>query len=394
MKIKELYINELFHLKDIRIDFTYPPNHPKAGKALDKVCFIGKNGTGKTKILRFLWEYVLAYEIPNYSLNGFHLSHINWKTNKLYFENTENFYKLLLFFPAESLYNALSQTAYTPITTLGEALDNAKLEKNNYEIDFSKIREFWQEVIIQVQKRQELKTMLMAKPENKKMTIGEFEEVFERENPNFLVALQEAWAEILDIMGLYFDAEGAKLPFQLKDNLEAHIKVKKTNQVISYSELSTGIRNFIFKIGYLKSLFFGQENINAIAFVDEPENSLFPDVLANIVETYTKNAPNTQFFFATHSPIVASQFEPCERIILDFDEEKNVIFRKGNAPEGDDPNDLLTKDFGVANLLGKKGKQQLERYIELKSLIRFSNDEKQKEQYLNEFSEIGNLYGF
>jgi AAA15 family ATPase/GTPase len=209
-----------------------------------------------------------------------------------------------------------------------------------------------------------------------------------------LIALQETWAEILDIMGLYFDAESAKLPFQLTDNLEAHIKIKKTNQVISYNQLSTGIRNFIFKIGYLKSLFFGQENLNAIAFVDEPENSLFPDVLANIVETYTKNAPNTQFFFATHSPIVASQFEPCERIILDFDDEKNVIIKKGVAPEGDDPNDLLTKDFGVANLLGKKGKQQLERYIELKALIKFSNNETEKEQYLREFSEIGNLYGF
>lgn len=61
--------------------------------------------------------------------------------------------------------------------------------------------------------------------------------------------------------------------------------------------------------------------------LDEPENSLFPDFLLNLIETYQevmidKNGENnTQFFVSTHSPIIAAQFEPYERIVLEWNDE-------------------------------------------------------------------------
>jgi hypothetical protein len=109
---------------------------------------------------------------------------------------------------------------------------------------------------------------------------------------------------------------------------------------------------------------------------------------------YTDTAPNTQFFFATHSPIIASQFHPDERIILEFDEQGKVEARKGVSPEGDDPNDVLIQDFGLENILGKKGLEKLQRYIELKTLIKNEPDPAHKDQLVKEYLEIGNQYHF
>jgi hypothetical protein len=70
---------------------------------------------------------------------------------------------------------------------------------------------------------------------------------------------------------------------------------------------------------------------------------------------YERTAPGAQMFFATHSPIVAAQFKPEERFILEFDPDRGVVVRRGVTPEGDDPNDVLLKDFAVRTLYGEKG---------------------------------------
>ena len=142
------------------------------------------------------------------------------------------------------------------------------------------------------------------------------------------------------------------------------------------------------------ALYHKRDIKSAIALIDEPENSLFPSILYDLIKVYTDTAPNTQFFFATHSPIIASQFDPEERIILEFSEQGRVEARKGVSPEGDDPNDVLLQDFGLENILGKKGLEKLHRYIELKTLIKNEADQTQKDQLVKEYLEIGNQYHF
>ncbi len=149
------------------------------------------------------------------------------------------------------------------------------------------------------------------------------------------------WNKILAKAGLEFDVEGASNPIQLTDNLNAYIRLKSTRQIVPYQALSTGIRNFIFKIGHIYSLYFGRTIQNGFLLVDEPENSLQPDFLYDLIGIYERIIQQTQFFIATRSPIIAAQFEACERFILEFEDTGFVTARKGIAPEGDDPNDLL-----------------------------------------------------
>src|SRR4051812_16867019 len=54
MKISKLIIPDFQQFKNFELDLTYPEGHPRAGEPLDKVCFIGRNGTGKSTLLRLI----------------------------------------------------------------------------------------------------------------------------------------------------------------------------------------------------------------------------------------------------------------------------------------------------------------------------------------------------
>lgn len=84
--------------------------------------------------------------------------------------------------------------------------------------------------------------------------------------------------------------------------------------------LSTGTKQILYTAMPLYTL----KPESTIVLFDEPERSLYPDIQKEIVEFYTSLSPESQFFFATHSPIIASSFEPWEIIELEFDEKGKV----------------------------------------------------------------------
>jgi len=59
MKISNLYIHNYRQFKEFELDLTYPVGHKHEGKPLDKVCFIGRNGTGKSTLLSLIKEFVI-----------------------------------------------------------------------------------------------------------------------------------------------------------------------------------------------------------------------------------------------------------------------------------------------------------------------------------------------
>ena len=59
MKITGIDISEYRQFKNIKFDFTYPEGHEKAGQPLEKVCFIGQSGTGKTTLLNIIRDFFL-----------------------------------------------------------------------------------------------------------------------------------------------------------------------------------------------------------------------------------------------------------------------------------------------------------------------------------------------
>jgi predicted ATPase len=441
LQICKLIIRDFQQFKNLELDFS----HPETGEPLDKICFIGRNGTGKSTILKLLGRFLNNYNIQkvdneykksiilkisdynNYFYAIFNLNktyfvteeideNTNW-VDEFYNEETpvdwlnENLRKygvilnvknlvsnlfgintIHIYSPPESSVNYLIDLEDVPKTNLDDALKLFDGISIFHQISPEKISDFWTNIIYQLKKRDnDFQEFLKA---NKNRVYQELEDEFNQNNPSILKSLAVLWDKILDKSGLYFDYENAQNPIQLTDNLKAYIKLKSNHQVIPYNQLSTGIRNFIFKIGHIYSLYFNRNIESGFLLVDEPENSLFPDFLYDLVGIYEEITQNTQIFMATHNPIIAAQFEPYERFILDFDDEGFVTAHRGAVPNGDDPNDILIKDFGIRSILGKEGVKNWERFIELKTLIPLEADKIKKASLMQEYLEIGSQYNF
>ena len=180
---------------------------------------------------------------------------------------------------------------------------------------------------------------------------------------------------------LEVDIEGTKAPIVLRT---------KSGTQLVYNVLSTGTKQILTTA---IPVFKSQIGSGVVLF-DEPERSLFPDIQRDLIKYYASLAPEAQFFFATHSPIIASAFEPCERFILYFDENGEVKFHNGVAPEGDDPNDILRQDFDMSPLMLDKGLEEYQRYLELATKIVNEPDTKRKMELIAERAAIGNKYNF
>lgn len=308
---------------------------------------------------------------------------------------------LLIKVEAESDANYYKTIQDVPSASLDEAIGKDKLGFTGYCIlDQSNVGDFWKRVIYHTAQRERARIEFENRPENLEKTKRQLIDEFDTANPKILDRLAQIWNKILDKAGLEFDVDNARLPIQLTDNLYAYIKLKSTGERINYNQLSTGIRNFIFRIGHIYSLCFNREIENGFLFVDEPENSLFPDFLLDLISIYEeittdKNGNrNTQMFFATHNPIVAAQFEPYERVILDWNEEGSVRAYRGEAPLGDDPNDLLMKDFAIRSLMTEAGLKKWREFLDLNEQLRQATDPSEKGRLATKIFEIGTAYNF
>lgn len=465
MKISYIRIKGFQQFQDIHLDFT----NPETGEPVEKVCFIGRNGTGKSTLLNIIngflsrWNsgdrihsiavkffdngknYILCYayrdgmmtkelfkssieEIDNWFDTLFNEKDISimarekfssYLEDNDFFENgvcekielQDNSNDLLIFSPAESIVensvfgHIARDSTYAnvndiPDTNLSSALrlfDNFPFQ---HVVSDNKVEEFWRVLIYLIKKRDNEREIFENKEENLDKTKKELIAEFEKENPKILDKLAELWNKILDKAGLEFDVENASNPIQLNDNLKAYIRLKSTKERVNYNQLSTGIRNFIFRVGHIYSLYFNREIKRGFLLLDEPENSLFPDFLFELVESYQellidKNGENnTQLFVSTHNPIIAAQFEPYERIVLEWNDKGEVTAHKGEAPIGDDPNDVLLRDFKLKHLMGKEGEAMWEKYLHLRKKLRRTEDKEEKESLMHEINRIGEDYNF
>ncbi|MEZ4319036.1 MAG: AAA family ATPase [Myxococcota bacterium] len=302
---------------------------------------------------------------------------------------------LLVFAPAESRTNDAMVVSDVPEATVDGALKLGDRLQPEHRISTDTVNEMWKVLVWHIKQRESDRQEFETRPENlektKKQLLGEFDTL----HPDPLEALAGLWNRILAPAGLEFDRENARIPVQLTDNLQAYIRLKGTHERIPYGALSTGIRNFLFRVGHLFLLYFNRSIDSAFVFVDEPENSLFPDFLFDLMEVYdTLVGPNTQLFVATHSPIVAAQFAPHERLVLDWNGDASVSVHKGIAPKGDDPNDVLRQDFNLAEVMGPEGRRKWAEYVDLKARIRVEQDAGKRQSLLEQAALIGRAYRF
>jgi predicted ATP-dependent endonuclease of OLD family len=360
MKISKIHIKDFHQFKDFTLDLTYPQGHEKAGQPLDKVCFIGQSGTGKTSLLELIPIFTAGYfsrlakawgeksysEKINFTFRfGNALEYISFiniaysETEKRYVRNleisdvdTDTMVETVDSIPLiEKWQKEISKLIYLPANLNYDIdIDSENNFDNRKIVDFSqdKVSIVWNLILEKIQNYQEQELKIRQ----------DISKVVEKSS-NDLNAIQEAvkkledWKKtefnpIKDIADNCLDPLLAKfnlrvkteLDFKTKDDI-GFIKVEDfRGNEIPHGLWSTGTKQVILSALPLYLL----KPKHTVILFDEPERSLYPDLQRTVVDYYSSLAESCQFFYSTHSPIIASSFDPWEIVELKFNKEGKV----------------------------------------------------------------------
>lgn len=374
-KITKIQIKNLNQFHDLSLDLTVPEGHEKHGQALDKVCFIGQSGTGKSTLLNVIRFFADAsqpktnVEVPNIEKAEIEIHYFiqpnikigikyqNQKFNCQIIENPDNlsFEQVVallneqkklssqtLIFPdvikninlisvwetisdvlrkydtgfANKIYNQVSQTLRENETKGTRFLYSPDNTEHN-------LTSVWEKVISEIKQYNEeftnktleytktvLKNPRLQDDENKKLQ----QWIIEHPNP-----LKDLADKCLDRLLNQF---GVRVKTEIENVNEIPFITLETfdGSSLQLEHWSSGTKQVIFRA--MPLYWFKPQN--TIVLFDEVENSLYPDIQRLVVDFYTSLGENCQYFFSTHSPVIASSFEGYEIVKLKFNESGKV----------------------------------------------------------------------
>jgi len=375
-KITNINIKNLNQFHDLSLDLTIPNGHKNQGKAFEKVCFIGQSGTGKTTLLNIIRffanasESVSNVEIPNienaeieihYLLQNNVKISITYKDKMFGSQIIENFDNQSFESIVEFLYESKKQqlsTIYFPDVikninimsvweTINEVLHKydasfAERIENQVQQNLKKnegkgtrflysphhaehnLSMVWEEILAEINqfnesfanKTMEYAKLLLKNPHSVNEENIKFQKwLNEHTNP-----LKELADNCLDQLLNKF---GIRVKTEIENVSEIPFIILETfdGQSIPLENWSSGTKQIIFRA--LPLYWLKPENTTIL--FDEVENSLYPDIQKLVVDFYTSLGENCQYFFSTHSPVIASSFEGYEIVKLKFDKEGKYI---------------------------------------------------------------------
>ena len=412
LRIQKLGVAGYRQFKENILDFSH------GGVSLSRVCFIGPNGTGKSTLLRLIRDRCFdmrpASEPRSYTLLELNDGNVWWLVEQM--ASGEGHIRKVEKYPSNWFaetwdvakgngFGSSSAARVAEAPPLGDRHDLARARST---VDFVWIPpdSEQEQLPAQNQLADHLSTVPLAprEPLFRRHIVGQGNGHDSLVRLQAMLAKGESAADqsrCVDFLNSFLERSLLEIAHSRDDpaghsriDLSRLIRLRSGGVYIDFTELSTGIRNFVIKIGHIFSIFRGDPARPGLILVDEPENSLHPDFLFDLVSFYERAAPGAQIFMATHSPIIAAQFKPEERFILEFDDEGPVVVRNGVSPEGDDPNDLLTRDFAVRTLYGKEGLAKWRRFHELDRLILEESEPEKRKALMREYLAIGRNYNF
>lgn len=456
MKISKISLKGYNQFKDLEIDLTYPKGHEKEGQPLEKICFIGQSGTGKTSLLRLIKYFITNSDKigVGISLNPIELNLVNMviRFEDFLYEKSSNTTTFLIknltgesddswfskFNTAIELFKSKNKTILINLPTerlinheedviFSDKYINSTLFKNKLDyldnlkpgefIDFAieDVSKTWDLVLLDIKKHQatELEwrskiSEIALKIDSKPKEIDKINNAYRNwlsKNPNPLEILAQEMNKILLEFGVKIKTDYDK---ESIFNIGSIVLQTLYGKTIGRDFWSTGTKQIIDTAIPLIEI----KPKNAIILIDEPERSLYPNLQQKIVDFYTNLGKDCQFFFATHSPIIASSFDPWEIVELKFDESHANIIQENNYqnerhvdnytvyPKYLKWDDILLKLFDLTD--EGNNNYRMEELMKVASLKNELNELKSKgknkgvafEKKLNEFIKLKNKVGW
>jgi len=414
MKLKKIIIKNYKQLKNIEIDLTYPKGHPKAGKPLDKICILGKSGTGKTTLLRLIKWFVSRdrnisenFQLPidpeteaamDFEMSGLHYRLVSKDTNLIFgdpvddaqwHEDFNRYLKqispLLINYPADLM--PLTANPGYPIAAGNEREQESPTQpgipgpEQIIDFSFEDIKKTWDFILADIKDHRARELLIKDKIVAAKSAGGSMQEI-QKQDREYQKWLSQNPSPLQTLAIRFLDPILHKLGLKVKTDLSyqsiidlTFIELQALNGETVHRDLwSTGTRQQVMTMLPLYQL----KPRNAVILIDEPERSLYPDIQLSIADDYAKNAPDCQFFFATHSPFITASFEPWEIIELKFDNKNTYAYRALNY-SGKKREDALDKLADINIRMGKlkreetfdspEGRKLAKEYLKLNEML-------------------------
>jgi len=434
MKISALTIKNYKQFTNLELDLTYPKGHPKEGQPLDKICIIGQSGTGKTNLLEVIIdkmykidsEMIFCYE--NKSQDGrfyYRKVEANFDSERLsaIYEQNEILIDSLNY--AKNWFNEgvskideklLIRDTISAIKDYNYKIEKIKREKRiQYLIEPRRgddknvivyiNKNAWSLLEEKIENFDTERLKYMDRLSNKLLNLDNYKkedfqfemQEWEANNKNIL----EIISDKLNTFLVKFNLELTKIDEYQRSYNDLLIKDLSNGNIIEYEYLSTGTKNLISTFIPLKI----HNPKDSIILIDEPENSFYPDIQRKLTELYMEVGENNQLIFATHSPLIASSFEPWEVIELKFD-KNNQVYRE-KYYEGENHVDNYTLDPRMLTWTGiltdifdlkedsnfSFREKKLMEYATLKAEIKVMKNTEAKEEAFERLQKIGKHLG-
>lgn len=384
MKIQYLNIRNYKQFSDLELDLTYPKGHEKAGKPLDKICIIGQSGTGKTNLLEIIRKKLYITEVKTSFLED-----ENSNSEKIYFSRVEKYSNGII-------KNQKSIDFSQSDKNLSTTFDNNIIELNetSWKILTEKIDNYDTE---RLKYRDKLSNKLLNISDYSKEDFKREIEEWENENDNILDSISDKLNSIL----IRFNLKLHKIDENQTAYNDLTIEDLSNGNIIEYQYLSTGTKNLISTFIPLKI----HKPKDSIILIDEPEMSFYPNIQRQLTDLYMEVGENNQLIMATHSPLIASSFEPWEVVELKFD-RNNQIYRE-KYYEGENHIDNYTIDPRMLTWTGiltdvfdlkedsnfSFREKKLMEYATLKAEIKAMESIEEKEKKFKELKKISKILG-
>ncbi len=308
MKVKNIHFKNHKILKNLEIDFT------NNGEVLDTVVIAGINGSGKTNLLKYIYDYFYKQIYYNNDLtNSIEFlfekdeSKVKEQTNWEFINylNSYEYYKKNN--PENSNYQILKNNLkvlpkiiYIP-TEIN--FQNIQTQTNMLERHYNFLNIVDTSLISNIASYIATRVTYISNTEED-LTGKEVREKVAKEIN-----------DIFSILDLDIKLQGLS-----RDERSMPIFSNSTGEEFDINELSSGEKQLFVRTLAIKML----EPENSIILIDEPELSLHPKWQQKILEVYKKIGKNNQIIVATHSPHILGSVPKEHLIILTRDENGEI----------------------------------------------------------------------
>ena len=353
---RELASAKKIIIQNIEIQKIYKDKNFKWEVGEDTNILIGKNGTGKSTILKLIHACINNDEDV---FNDFNRPAIDLKIIKYYDDNLKR--DIIV-----SENKSFPDVKSILIDTFdGKAL---KCEKNKSDLDckLSKlVKEFGKyqrELTKNFEKEsQEINEKISNIVENiasaTSPQLQEFQELKIKENlikKNIYKSIN-LFKEIVDEFLLDTNKEVI-----LDDNKEPLLIQLIKDKHLSLDKISSGEKQIL--IIFLTILLEKDEPF--ILLMDEPETSLHVEWQSKLIESIKRLNPNIQIIIATHNPLLMLNRNSDEIGVIEIGEE--IVNTEGKGTKYLDISAVLIRYFGLHSLVGKDMQEKVETLFELK----------------------------